>query len=646
MKIKKLLCTVFLVLFTIKGVAQKERISNADKNYDKYAYIDAITIYEKVADKGYKDEKMFQRLGNAYYFNGALSKAKKWYEALFEMNDQQEPEYYYRYAQTLKSVNDYSKADQIMDKFYKKAGSDLRGVLYNKNTNYREQIKANSGRFEVADAGINSIYSDYGAAFLNNKVVFTSARDTGGIGKRVFKWTNQSFTNLYAVEWKTDGSPEEARRFEKSINSKFNESSAIFTQDGKTMYFTRNNFLDGKKGKNSKKITLLKLYKATLIDGKWSNVMELPFNSDEYSVAHPALSSDEKTLYFASDMPGGFGQSDLYNVSINSDGSFGAPKNLGQAINTEGRETFPFVSGDNELYFASDGQPGLGGLDIFVTKINTDASLGSIENIGEPVNSKDDDFGYVLNSKSRSGFFSSNREGGLGYDDIYRFTETRKLKCDQDLSGTIRDLDSQIVLENVKVNLLDDQFKIIGEVVTGIDGTYQFTVDCGKKYAVRAAKDDYETKETTVTIKQESGTTSLDILLEKRIKPVTIDTDLAKTMDIASIYFDLDKATITQKAVFELEKIYEVMMQYPEMIVDVRSHTDSRQTAKYNLELSERRARSTIAWLVKKGIASGRLTGRGYGESQLINQCSDNVSCTEAEHQANRRSEFIIVSIK
>ncbi|MFH6995508.1 OmpA family protein [Flavobacterium sp. FlaQc-48] len=646
MKIKKLVCTVFLVLFTIKGLAQAGRISSADKDYDKYAYIDAIATYEKVANKGYKDEKMFQKLGNSYYFNGLLPQAAKWYDALFEMNQNQNPEYYYRYAQALKSVDNYAKAEKIMELFQQKSGNDERAELAKHNKNYLDVIKTNSGRFEMTNAGINSRYSDYGSAFLDNKLVFASARDTGSIAKRVFKWTNQSFTNLYSVELQSDGSVGKVEKFSKKVNSKFNESTPTFTQDGKTMYFTRNNFLDGKKGKNDKKITLLKLYKASLIDGKWENISELPFNSDNYNTAHPALSPDEKTLYFASDMPGGYGQSDLYSVSVNNDESFGTPKNLGKTINTEGRETFPFVSGDNELYFASDGQPGLGGLDIFVAKMNGDASFGTIKNIGEPINSKQDDFAFIINSKNRNGFLSSNRKGGMGYDDIYRFTEVKKMECTQSLFGAILDLDTNVLLPFSTVNLLDDQFKSIAEMKTGEDGRYHFEAECGKSYYVRAAKENYETKETPVNIKDATGKTELNIALEQRVKPVTIDSDLAKIMDISIVYFNLDKWNITSKGAFELEKIYEVMQQYPKMKVDVRSHTDSRQTAKYNLALSDKRAKSTIAWLVKKGIAANRLTGKGYGESQLVNNCSDNVPCTEAEHQANRRSEFIIVSME
>ncbi|CAA9199692.1 Peptidoglycan-associated lipoprotein [Flavobacterium bizetiae] len=646
MKIKHIVSTLFLALIALKGNAQTANQNKADKDYTQYAYIDAIGTYEKVAEKGYKDETMFQRLGNAYYFNGELMKAAKWYEALFEMNAEQEPEYYYRYSQTLKANGDYAKADKILEAFNKKTATDKRGILFENNKNYLEQIKANSGRFKIANAGINSKQTDYGSAYYNNKIVFASARDTGGVVRKTFKWTNKAFTNLYSAELKTDGTLGEPERFEKKINSKFNESTPVFTKDGKTMYFTRNNYLKGKRGRDDQKITLLKLYRAEFVNDKWTNITELPFNSDQYSTAHPALSNDEKKLYFASDMPGTLGQSDLYSVTINDDKSFGKPENLGQAINTEGRETFPFIAADNQLYFASDGRPGLGGLDVFVTTIKSDNTFTAVQNVGAPVNSKQDDFAFIINSESSKGFFSSNREGGIGNDDIYKLTETRKLLCEQKLKATIVDLETSKVLENAKVTLLDEQFKVIAEVLSQADGTYTFNVECNKKYYVRAAKEDFETKEVPVTIIGEEGETSVVVALEKRIKPIGVGTDLAKTLNIPIIYFDLDKSFIRKDAAFELEKILAVMKQYPKMKIDVRSHTDSRQTAEYNIALSNRRAKATIQWLTKNGIASNRLTGKGYGESQLLNKCSDGVSCTEAEHQLNRRSEFIIVSIE
>ena len=645
MKIKKIVYTAYILFLTITGNSQTKSVIKADENYNKYAYIDAIATYEKVAEKGYKDEKMFQRLGNAYYFNGELTKAVKWYDALFEMNSQQEPEYYYRYSQALKASGNYSRADQVLETFNQLVKNDKRGILFESNKNYLEQIKSNSGRFEIADAGINSKYSDYGSAFLDNKVVFASARDTGGVSRKTFKWTNKSFTNLYAAELKADGTVGEPERFEKKINSKFNESTPVFTKDGKTMYFTRNNFLKGKRGKDDKKITLLKLYRAHLINGKWENITELPFNSDLYSVAHPALSLDEKQLYFASDMPGTIGQSDLFSAAINSDGTFGAPQNLGAGINTEGRETFPFVSGDNELYFSSDGRPGLGGLDVFVAKINADTGIGEIQNIGAPVNTTQDDFAFIINSENRSGFFSSNREGGIGYDDIYRFTETKKLVCNQTLAGTVVDLESDTVLENAHVKLLDEKFQEVAQITTGKDGSYSFEVKCNEKYYVRAEKEDFETKEMAVLMDAADGIKNLKLPLEKRIKPIEVGTNLAKTLDIPIIYFDLDKSFITKAAKFQLEKIVAVMNQYPSMKIDVRSHTDSRQTAKYNIALSERRAKATIDWLIKNGIAKNRLTGKGYGETQLVNRCSDDMDCSEEEHQLNRRSEFIVLNL-
>lgn len=646
MKVKKTGYTVLLSLFVLTAVAQKTKIEDADKKYDKYAYIDAVDVYEKVAEKGYKDEKMFQRLANAYYFNAELIKAVKWYDQLFALNVEQDPEYFYRYAQCLKANGNYEKADKILEEFNKKASTDKRGILFESNKNYLEVIKANSNRFEIADAGINSVLSDYGSAFFNNKVVFASARDTGGVSKKTFKWTNKSFTNLYSAVLLEDGSLGAPERFHKNINSKFNESTPVFTRDGKTMYFTRNNFLDGKRRSDEKKVTLLKLYSATLVDEKWQKITELPFNSDQFSVAHPALSPDEKTLYFASDMPGTFGQSDLYKVRINEDGTFGKPENLGTEINTEGRETFPYISDENELFFASDGRPGLGGLDIFVSNINPDSSFEEVQNVGEPINTKQDDFAFIINSKSREGFFSSNRENGHGFDDIYRFKEIRKLTCKQILTGTISDSGTGEKLPDSKVVLVDEQFKTIAEAVSDSKGNYTFSdVNCGKKYYVRASKVDYETKEIPVTVIKLSGETTIPIQLEKRIKPIAVGTDLAKILEIPIIYFDLDKATIKKESAFQLEKIVEILNQYPNFKLDVRSHTDSRQTARYNEVLSEKRAKSTIKWLVEKGIDPKRLTGKGYGENQLVNQCADGVKCSEEEHQLNRRSEFIITNL-
>ncbi|MCC9070511.1 OmpA family protein [Flavobacterium sp. F-65] len=645
MKNFAILYITIISVFSLNSYSQQGKIASGDKKYDNYAYIDAIKTYERVAEKGYKSVDMFKKLGNSFYFNSEFEKAARWYGELFAMNTEVEPEYYYRYAQSLKSTGDTVKANQILDLFNQKSKKDTRAKLYQNDKDYLEQIKENSGRYKIEDAGVNSKYSDYGTAFYLNKIVFASARDTGNFNQRIHKWTGEHFTNLYQSDLDADFNPNAPKKFKSKINSKFHEATPVFTKDGKTVYFTRNNYIDGKKGKDENKITLIKIYKATLVNDNWDNIMEVPFNSNNYSTAHPALSPDEKTLYFASDMPGTFGQSDIYKVTINNNGGFGPPENLGPEINTEGKETFPFVTDENEIYFSSDGRPGLGGLDVFVAKIATDGSISNIQNVGSDINSPQDDFAYIIDTKSRRGFFTSNKQGGQGSDDIYKFLETRRLACVQELYGTITDLATGEALPNAKLTLYDNNFNIVKTGYSDQNGNYTFPVECGLTYNLRAEKEKYTTKEQNVVILKENGRTQLSIALEKSECVVTIGDDLGKCFGIKMIYFDLDKSNIRQEAALDLEKILDVLNQYPTMKLDIRSHTDSRATHKYNEALSDRRAKSTIKWLVQNGVAPNRLTGKGYGETQLVNGCSDGVKCTEEQHQMNRRSEFIITAM-
>ena len=646
MKNNILLYITLITAFSLNIYSQKAKVKAADKQYEKYAYIDAIKTYEKVADKGYKSVDLFENLGNSYYFNGELDKSAKWYGELFAMNTNDiEPEYYFRYAQSLQSIGENDKAMEFLTLFNQKSGNDSRGKLYMKDVNYLDAIKANSGRYKIEDAGINSEYSDYGTTLYGNEIVFASARDAGTFIQKKHKWTNQYFTNLYSARLGEDMTPGEPKMFDSKINTRFNESTPVFTKDGKTMYFTRNNFLDGKKGKDANKVTLVKIYKATLENNKWTKITELPFNSDNYSTAHPALSPDGNTLYFASDMPGSIGQSDLFKVKVNNDGSYGSPENLGKTINTEGRETFPFVSDENELYFSTDGHPGLGGLDVFVSTINPDGSFGEVQNLGADINSPKDDFAYLIETKSRRGFFTSNKEGGMGYDDIYKFLEQRRINCQQVLHGAITDKATKKTIPDSKITLFDNQFNTISTTTSDDTGAYSLAVECGKTYYVRVQKQDYKTKEEKITIASENGKTYLPITLENEKCVVTIGDDLGKCFNIKMIYFDLDKSNIRVEAALDLEKILDVLNQNPTIKLDIRSHTDSRQTFKYNQALSERRAKSTIDWLVKNGVNPNRLIGKGYGETQLVNKCADNVDCSEEEHQLNRRSEFIITAL-
>ncbi len=644
MNIQNLLYIFLFGIFSTFSYSQKERETNADKKYDKYNYVDAIKTYERIAAKGYKSVDLFQKLANSYYFNSELAKANKYYEALFVLTQEVEPEYFYRYSQCLKSMGDYKKADEMLTKFFKKSSNDERGKLFEKNKDYLAEIKNNSGKHTVESLNINSKFLDYGSSFYNDKLVFASARETDDFLVRKSDWNDQSFLNLYQSTIKEDGTLDKPEKLSKNLTTKFHESSPIFTRDGNTMYFTRNNYNKGKKGKDNQKSVLLKLYKSVKNGNDWNDATELSFNSNQYSTAHCSLSQDEKTLYFVSDMPGTFGQSDIWKSAINSDGSFGKPENLGKIINTEGRETFPYISDENKIYFATDGQPGLGGLDIFVSNIENDGTYSDPKNIAEPINSKNDDFAFLLDSKNQSGYFSSNREGGNGFDDIYKFKIIPVKICVQELIGIVSDKDTGEILANTEVVLLDNKFQEVARIVSDENGKYNFKVICGSTYYVRALKPDYETNEQKIVIPTETGKTELPIMLEKKLKPITKGTDLAKTFGIKLIYFDLDKSIIRKDAAVELEKILDVLNQNPTMTIDVRSHTDSRSSYVYNEKLSDRRVKSTINWLIKNGIKTERLSGKGYGESLLVNECADNVKCSEEKHQLNRRSEFIITS--
>jgi len=648
MEIKKTLLILGL-LFGLLGFAQQKSLLKADKNYDQFLYVDAIKTYEKVAEKGYKSIQLFSKLGDSYYFQSRYTEANRWYEQLFSLQKKVAAEYYFRYAQTLKSVGNYDKSAALMQAFEALKTTDFRVKLAQKKLNYLEEIKKNSGRYRVKNAGINSPYSDYGAAFYKNTLVFTSARDTGGLFVRKHHWNNQPFTNLYGAAIQDTAQLGTPEIFSKKTNSKYHESTPVFTSDGNTMYFTRNNYVNGTKGKDQKNTILLKIYKATKVGEKWENIVELPFNSNQYNCAHPALSPDEKTLYFSSNMPGSFGMSDLYKIALLPDGKYGKPTNLGSGINTEARESFPYISKTDELYFASDGHPGMGGLDVFVTQLASDGNFGAIQNIGAPVNSPFDDFAMIMDVSTKIGYFSSNRtDDNIGDDDIFQCIELRTLPttCQQALLGTVLDAVTQRPLASVQVVLLDQNFVPIKEIITDAAGTFDFgLVECNMMYSLRATLADYDGNEMRISSGSEAGKSEIKMDLTPKIQTLNVGDDLRKALQIDVIHFDLDKDVIRPDAAVELAKILEVMQQNPGLEVDVRSHTDSRQTHQYNIQLSNRRAKSTIQWLVNKGIDARRLTGKGYGETQLVNACADNVTCSEEAHQANRRSEFIITKI-
>jgi len=643
----KLYLALILLVPNFTSAQEKKVLKEGNKEFEKLEFIDARESYLKAANKGSKSKDLLKKLGDSYYFNADYKSAAKWYGELFNSTDDLETEYIHRYALSLKSEEMYQASESIMEAFYKAKGNDYRANLFKNKKNYLEEIELQSGRFELINVDFNSVLSDFAPSFYQGSIIYSSNRNDRGVSKRVHDWNAQPFLDLYKLN-STEVSKSSSSKFSSKVNSIYHESTAIFTKDGKTMYFTRNNFTDKDYKQDEDGINRLKLYRGTRKDDATTNweVEELPFNSDQYSVAHPALSPDEKTLYFASDMPGTKGLSDLYKVSIN-DSVFGTITNLGNKINTEGRETFPFISGDNKIYFASDGHLGLGGLDVFVAKLE-DNKIGDVFNLGKPINSPMDDFTFIINSDTGLGYFASNREGGVGDDDIYSFKSIKQkpsiTKCEQSVSGIVRDKNTKAIIPNAKVVLINPANEIINNVIAGADGSFSFPLDCNKSYCIRGSKVNYGMDEECF-----NTTAELELALEigLELKPdmeIKEGTDIAPLLGINMIYFDLDKDFIKPDAEVELRKIIDFMNIYKNINIDVRSHTDSRNTSDYNLDLSNRRARSTVNYLVNiGGINRARLTGQGYGETQLRNRCSDGVKCSESEHQLNRRSEFIVV---
>jgi len=642
----------FLMMGTTASQAQAG-LKKADKAYDKWAYVDALEIYEKIDKRGFTSQELSQHLGNAYYFNANYAGAYKHYERLFTQyaNEDLASEYYYRYAQTLQHMGMEAEAKTYYDAFTQKVGSESQIAKVRLNeAALKKQIRENSGRYDkVNNLPINTPFADYGSFVHDNKLYFTSARDTGSLSKKVHTWTGTAFTSLYEYPLQADEKgKQKVTRLKGDVKSILNESTAVITKDGQTMYFTRNNMKSGKRGYDENQNTLLKIYRATLENGQWSHVEELSINADGFSTAHPSLSKDERTLYFASDRPGGYGNSDLWKVSLNGN-TLGVPQNLGPDINTEGRETFPYINENDELYFSSDGRVGLGGLDVYVSKMTKDGSFQEVQNLGEPINSNSDDFAYYIDYNSKEGFFSSNRTGGKGNDDLYGFVETKELllDCIQSLRVTVADSKTRNLIVDATVTLYDNLYNEKGISSQSTNEGYVFNTDyeCGATYRLKVEKENYIIKEEAITLGTETGITEKMILLERKKVEVKKNDDLFKVLKLNPIYFDYDKDNIREDAALELAKVVEVLRDYPRMKIDVRSHTDSRGSDAYNLKLSQRRAKSTAEWMMTQGIDSSRITYKGYGETQLVNKCKNGVKCSDTEHEENRRSEFIVLEL-
>jgi len=520
-----------------------------------------------------------------------------------------------------------------------------------------------SGKYTIKNVEINSKNSDYGATFYGkDKLVFASPKKGITLVNEVWEGNQQRFLELYIADITENQELINVKPLKGEINTRYHEADVTFTKDKKTVYFTRNNFYNKKLAQDEKQMTNLAMFKATVNNqGEWVNVIPMPFNNVSYSVGHPALSTDEKTLYFVSDMPGSLGQTDIFKVEVNESG-FGNPENLGPQINSSSKEFSPFIDND-VLYFSSDRSGGYGKMDVYAAKI--EGFTSSPQLLNEPINSAADDISFVIDEESRKGYFASNRGGGIGDDDIYAFIEEEGItfKCQQLITGEVRDKNTAEIIQGANIVLRDSLQNEKQNIIVNVDGTFSIPVECETNYILEGSKAGYTSQSKAFTTNNESDkVTKLlillgtgDILVQEEVKPEGLPEVLPEeivkirpstyAVNIEPIYFELNSSYLTKEAQRELDKVVELMNRYPDMIIESGSHTDSRGIDGYNIWLSDRRAKSTVNYIISKGIDPTRITGKGYGETQLINECSDGVSCTEVQHAMNRRTEFVIIKM-
>lgn len=491
-----------------------------------------------------------------------------------------------------------------------------------------------AAEYSIKSIDANTKYSDFGATFMGDKLVFSSTRPKPGISRRVWRGNNQPFLDLYTGDLKESGEVNNIRPFSKEVNTKYHDAFVSFTADLKHVYFTSNDKVNRKIKSKS-----VKLFKATIGEnGEWQNIENLPFNSDGHDAGHPFISRDGKRIYFVSDMDGTLGDKDIFYVDITK-GYYGAPVNLGPTINSPQKEYTPFIDGDL-IYFSSNRPGGKGGFDIYVTKL--DGSLPKPINLGSPINSKGDDISFIINSEKLQGYFSSNRSGGEGDDDIYTFVQRTTITiCDQSVSGVVKDKLTRLPLQNALVTLKDANGNKIRTVSTLADGEFYFGLDCAIDYTIEVTKNGFfDTNSSLKTTNANGFKHDAEIFIEEK---EFITNNGVEMLNVSNIDFELNKADIKETSINTLGKVVRLLKKYPEMVIDFGAHTDSRGPDGLNLSLSQRRAVETITYIINQGVEPERITGKGYGETRLLNNCANGVKCRDAEHRMNKRTEFVVI---
>ena len=637
-EMKKAIHFLLIIVF-IPTTINSQRKYAANRYFEEFSYKKSAELYQSIYNKGDNSYTVLSRLGDSYYFNFMYVMAEKNYQELMKLYENSaKPKHIFRYAQVLKTNGKIKESDKWLLKLNK---NDSRVKALEENANYFVEYSNREKTYiNIHNLTSNTSYSDFGGYIYDNHLYFSSTQPKTEKDKKLYRWNKQPYLNIYKAKQSNDsikvldvGKP----IILEELSSKYHESNIVISKDGKTAYFTRDNF-DGKRLVGDKNnISHLKIYKATKKGNFWGDTKELPFNSNSFSCGHPALSPDEKTLYFVSDMPNGYGDTDIYKIAILENNTYGKPENLGKTINTESKEMFPFIGNDNVLYFSSDGHIGLGGLDIFEVKITSNSYTKPV-NLGSPVNSSFDDFGLIYKVSEGTGFLTSNREeDNKGSDDIYAFSNFSIPKL-KDVTIGIKSSRETEVLGKTILTLFNTENMLIGTVEVTNNQVSLLDINPLKSYNVQVSNKQFEDYSSLITFKE--GNSKTINLIEKAPDPISID--LNDVLKLKTIYFSFDKATVSRESEIELEKVLTILNTYPEIKLDIIGHTDSRGPSDYNDKLSNQRAASTKQWLVNKGVSIARLNSYGFGEKKLVNDCKEAKKCTKTDHDQNRRTEFLI----
>lgn len=651
----------FIILFLAFNVLlfprlkAQELYSTRDKAEDAYNHLEYAEAAENYL-KLYQDESRDQyldRLAICYFKIKDYTKAIYWLKKSLEINSDND---YFRfiYAECIQHTGNYSFA-LSQYRFVGSKDKDLK-----KLTNLRIQsceaaeywIK-NPGVYHLKpDSNLNSENSDFSVSLTKNGLIFTSDRpvETGFLKKdKLYGWTNTHFLNLFSAKKDLNGKFQTPVLFSRELASDYHTANAVLCPDQKTLFFTRTEYLKNpskvfrKKYDKEDFINRLQIFYSKFQDGIWSKPLPFPYNRvNEYSVGHPAISSDGKILYFASDMPGGKGGIDLYYSEIKKDGSFGKPVNLGDSINSAGNEEFPVIGMDKNLYFSSDGWPGMGGLDIFSSKGELN-HWGQPLNLGVPVNSSMDDFGFIPeDSIATKGYLSSNREKGLGGDDIYDFTRPvpkPALDTNAIFKGRIVNAETNLGILGVKIDISEGKDSSFSHYLTDSLGNYKFSKKRGQKYILRIKKENFFTLFDTLIFNENGVLTSK--LKPSHLVPMVVN----KSIRLENIHYDFNSWKILPQAARILDGLVKILKENPEISINLDSHTDTRGDTKINKYVSVHRAKSAVDYLISQGIDPHRLKARGFGKERPLVRCDNGYRCSDLDHQLNRRTEFSITRI-